>query len=70
MKICEVMTPNVQIVDPELTAREAAKKMAEIDAGILPVSENDRLIGMITDRDIALRCVAEGKGPEPRCARS
>lgn len=66
MKICEVMTPNVQIVDPELTVCEAAKKMAEIDAGILPVSENDRLIGMITDRDIALRCVAEGKGPDAK----
>lgn len=66
MKICEVMTPSVEIADPELTIREAAKKMAELDAGVLPVSENDRLIGMITDRDIAVRCVAAGKGPDAK----
>lgn len=66
MKISEVMTPSVQIVDPETTVREAAKKMAEIDAGVLPVSENDRLIGMITDRDIAVRCVAEGRGADAK----
>jgi len=38
--------------------------MAEIDAGMLPVGENDRLVGMITDRDIAVRAIAEGKGPQ------
>ena len=38
--------------------------MAEIDAGSMPVGENDRLVGMITDRDIAIRAVAQGKGPD------
>jgi CBS domain-containing protein len=38
--------------------------MAEIDAGVVPVGENDRLVGMVTDRDIAVRAVALGKGPE------
>jgi CBS domain-containing protein len=43
--------------------QQAAKRMAELDLGALPVSENDRLVGMITDRDIAVRATAEGKGP-------
>ena len=43
--------------------------MAELDAGIMPVREGDRLVGMITDRDIAVRAVAEGKGPTPPSAR-
>lgn len=64
MKIHETMTKDVHIANPNHTVREAARKMAEIDAGALPVGENDRLVGMITDRDIALRAVAEGKGPE------
>ncbi|MGJ0532081.1 CBS domain-containing protein [Methylocystis sp.] len=62
MKVSEIMTPDVHMANPDQTIREAAKTMAEIDAGALPVSENDRLIGMITDRDIAVRCVAEGRG--------
>ena len=44
--------------------------MAELDIGALPVEENDRLVGMITDRDIAVRAVAEGRGPDTRCAKS
>jgi CBS domain-containing protein len=58
------MTKNVHIIAPNQTVREAAARMAEIDAGALPVAESDRLIGMITDRDIAVRGVAQGKGPE------
>src|SRR6266542_782211 len=54
MKISDIMTRDVCIAAPEQTVREAAKKMAEIDAGMLPVSENDRLVGMVTDRDIAI----------------
>ena len=46
------------------TIRDVARLMAEIDAGVLPVGENDRLVGMITDRDIALRAVAKGLGPD------
>jgi CBS domain-containing protein len=64
MKISEVMTRDVQTVRPDQTAREAAGFMLRADAGAIPVTEGDRLIGMITDRDIAVRGVAEGHGPE------
>lgn len=64
MKVCDAMTRDVHIASPGESIREAARTMAEIDAGILPVGENDRLVGMITDRDIALRAVAEGKSPD------
>jgi CBS domain-containing protein len=58
------MTRQVKICTPGQTIREVAQTMAEIDAGAMPVGENDRLIGMITDRDIAIRGVAQGKGPD------
>ena len=64
MKIAETMTSDVQLADPNQTIQQAAKYMADCDCGILPVGENDRLIGMITDRDIAIRAVACGKGPD------
>lgn len=64
MKVSECMTRNVSLADPAMTLREAAQLMARRDAGALPVGENDRLIGMITDRDIAVRAVAHGKGPD------
>src|SRR5262245_58888971 len=64
MRVSEAMTREVRIASPAQTIRDVAKMMAEIDAGALPVGENDRLIGMITDRDIAIRAVAKGKGPE------
>ena len=64
MKISEVMTRDVQTVRPDQTAREAAGFMLRADAGSIPVIEDDRLIGMITDRDIAVRGVAEGHGPD------
>lgn len=64
MQVREAMTKDVQVVSPKQTIREAAKAMLEIDAGVLPVGENDRLVGMITDRDIAVRGVAMGKGPD------
>jgi len=63
MRVSEVMTPGVRMVSPEQTISEAARLMAEIDAGALPVGEEDRLVGMITDRDIAVRAVAEQKPP-------
>jgi CBS domain-containing protein len=58
------MTRNVRIARPDQTIREAARTMGEIDAGALPVGNDERLLGMITDRDIAVRAVAEGKGPD------
>ncbi|CAA9505497.1 MAG: Inosine-5'-monophosphate dehydrogenase [uncultured Sphingomonas sp.] len=64
MKVSEVMTTDVATVRPDQTAREAASFMLEADAGSIPVLREGRLIGMITDRDIAVRGVAEGHGPD------
>jgi CBS domain-containing protein len=64
MKVNEAMTRDVRVCDPGHSIRDCAKTMAEIDAGALPVGENDRLVGMITDRDIAIRAIAQGKGPD------
>src|SRR5580765_3442391 len=64
MKVSEVMTRDVATVRPDQTAREAAGFMLNADAGSIPVTDGDRLIGMITDRDIAVRGVAKGNGPE------
>jgi CBS domain-containing protein len=58
------MTRNVRLIEPNQTIRDAARLMAEMDAGIMPVREGDRLVGMITDRDIAVRAVAQGRGPD------
>jgi CBS domain-containing protein len=66
MKIGSVMSRDVQLVKPDDTIRTAAALMKKIDAGLLPVTDNERLIGMITDRDIAVRGVAEGKGPDTK----
>ncbi len=63
MRISECMTRDVRIVDPDETLEQAALAMAEIDAGILPVGRNDRLVGIITDRDIAIRGVAHRREP-------
>ena len=64
MRVSEAMTRDVRLCTPGQTIREVAQAMAEIDAGSIPVGENDRLIGMVTDRDIAIRAVAQGKGPD------
>jgi CBS domain-containing protein len=64
MKISDVMTRDVQTIRPDQTAREAANFMLSCDAGSIPVTEGDRVIGMITDRDIAVRAVAKGRGPD------
>ena len=64
MKVREAMTLDVRLVKPDQPIREAAKLMGELDIGALPVEENDRLVGMITDRDIAVRAVAAGRGPD------
>ncbi len=64
MKVSEVMTRDVATVRADQTAREAAGFMLNADAGSIPVIEGDRLVGMITDRDIAVRGVAKGNGPE------
>jgi len=63
MQVNEAMSSDVKIASPDQSIRDAAKMMAELDAGVLPVGENDKLVGMITDRDIAIRAVAAGKPP-------
>lgn len=64
MKVGEVMTRDVKLVSPGQSICDAAKMMAECDAGALPVGDGDRLVGVITDRDIAIRAVAERKPPD------
>ena len=64
MKIAECMSRDVQIVQPDQPIQQAAQFMLRADAGSMPVCDGDRLVGMITDRDIAVRAVAEGRGPE------
>jgi CBS domain-containing protein len=64
MRVSEAMTREVRVANPGQSIRDVAKIMAEIDAGAMLVGDNDRLVGMITDRDIAIRAVAEGKGPD------
>jgi CBS domain-containing protein len=62
--IRECMTPSPETVDTGSTAVEAAKQMKKADAGMIPVVQDGKLVGTVTDRDIALRVVAEGKDPE------
>lgn len=59
----DVMSRDVKMVTPETTIREAAQQMRDGDFGMLPVAENDRMIGAISDRDIAVRAVADDKDP-------
>src|SRR5262245_53505175 len=63
MNVSDYMTRDVTVVTPNDTLQHAAKIMGQLDCGVLPVGENDRLVGMLTDRDIAIRAVAEGKDP-------
>ena len=63
MRVREIMTAKVEMVEPDAKIQDAAKRMAAADVGMLPVGEDERLVGMITDRDIAIRSVAEGKSP-------
>jgi CBS domain-containing protein len=66
MEIGNVMTRDVKIASPEDTHQHAAKLMEKNDFGLLPVGENDRLVGMLSDRDITVRAVARGLAPD-RC---
>ena len=69
MNVKEVMTPNVRIADPDQSIYEIAKLMRDDGFGVMPVGENDRLIGMITDRDICCRAVADKMNPEKTTVR-
>ena len=70
MKVSEVMTRDVQTVSPDQRRRKRRRFMLQADAGSIPVTEGDRLIGMITDRDIAVRGIAKGHGPRYAGARA
>ena len=64
MKVNEVITHDPQVIRPETALIEAAKKMKSLDIGMLPVCDGDRLVGVITDRDITVRGVAQGYDPK------
>jgi len=64
MQIGEIMSSNVQLARPNQSIREIARIMAECDCGAMPVGDDDRLVGIVTDRDIAVRAVARGKSPD------
>jgi CBS domain-containing protein len=64
MKVKEIMTPEVVVASPKDTLQQAAQIMEQNDFGVLPVGEDDRLVGMLTDRDITIRAVARGKAPD------
>ena len=63
MQVREIMSHEAKIIDPNTTIRDVAQRMRADDIGALPVGENDRLIGMVTDRDIIVRAVAEERAP-------
>lgn len=64
MKVADCMTLDVRLARPTQTLQEVAQTMADIDAGVLPVADGDRLVGIITDRDITIRAVAQGRAPD------
>ena len=68
-QIKDVMSPNFKYVAPDSPVAKVAQQMRDIDCGFMPVAENDKMIGMITDRDITIRAVAEGKNPQEFQAR-
>jgi CBS domain-containing protein len=63
MQLKDVMTPQVEVLSPEATVREAAQKMKALDVGPIPICDGGRVVGMLTDRDITVRAVAEGRDP-------
>src|SRR3954453_20388377 len=62
MRVSEVMTRHVELISPDQSIQKAAQCMSDMDVGALPVADKDRLVGMVSDRDIAVRAVALGKG--------
>ena len=69
MKVKQAMHKGVQWVGPGTSVNQLATLMREHDIGAIPIGENDRLIGMVTDRDIVCRCIAEGLDPKTATAR-
>jgi CBS domain-containing protein len=69
MQIKEVMTRDVEVIRPDDSIQEAARKMKDLDVGAIPVCDGERLVGMITDRDITIRATAEGRDPSNTTAQ-
>jgi len=69
MKIKEIMETNVKLIPPNTTLKEAAEFMREYDCGYLPVGENDKLTGAVTDRDIVIRGIATGHSPSDKTVK-
>ena len=68
-QIKDVMSPNFKFMAPDSPISQVAQQMRDMDAGFMPLAENDKMIGMITDRDITIRAIAEGKNPAECTAR-
>ena len=64
MRIAEIMTQDPEVVTSDVILKDAALKMRELDVGMLPIRNDDRLVGMLTDRDITIRATAEGRDPK------
>jgi CBS domain-containing protein len=69
MQIKDLMSHSVEVVRPDTSIKEAAEKMSQLDIGPLPVCDGERLVGMVTDRDITVRAVAQGCDPNTTLAR-
>jgi CBS domain-containing protein len=65
--VSEIMSRDVQVIQPQESLRRAAQQMQELEVGALPVCDGDRLLGMLTDRDITVRGVAAGLDPDSAC---
>ena len=63
MQIREIMTPQVEVIAPNASVRDAAMKMKDLDVGAIPVCDGQKLTGLVTDRDITVRAIAEGRNP-------
>jgi len=64
VRVSDAMTREVQTARPDDTIAEVARRMSEIDSGVMPICEGDRIVGVITDRDIVIRVVGEGRDSE------
>lgn len=68
-KIRDIMTVEIDVISPDTNVQEAAEKMKQLDIGVIPICQDHKLIGMLTDRDIILRVIAEKKDPTHTFAR-
>jgi len=64
MQLNRIMTEYVEVIAPEMSIQEAAEQMRSLDVGVLPVCNGGRLVGMLTDRDLAVRAVVDGRDPK------